>query len=141
MKFSVFISYPHQNEATADAVRAMLETEGIRCWIAPRDIRPGAAWAASIVDAIDSCVVLVLIFSAHANRSEQVQREVQRAFEKKKPVVPFRIEKVEPERTLAYYLPGVHWLNASNAPIDQHLTESYRTPGGRAGIVECGGKG
>jgi hypothetical protein len=37
MAHDVFISYPHQEKATADAVCARLENEDIRCWIAPRD--------------------------------------------------------------------------------------------------------
>jgi hypothetical protein len=65
MVFDVFISYPHQDKAMADATCAKLEAEGIRCWLAPRDISPGADWAASIVDAIDGCRVMVLIFSGH----------------------------------------------------------------------------
>jgi len=89
MAFDVFLSYPHQDKTTADAACAKLEAEGIRCWIAPRDIAPSAEWAASIVEAIESCRVMVLIFSAHTNRSKQVQREVQQAFDREKPVVPF----------------------------------------------------
>jgi hypothetical protein len=41
MEFDVFISYSHQDKPTADAACATLEAEGIRCWIAPRDVAPG----------------------------------------------------------------------------------------------------
>jgi TIR domain len=121
MAHDVFISYPHHNQAVADAACARLEARGIRCWIAPRDIAPGAEWAASIVDAIRACRALVLIFSSHANESVQVQREVQLGFDQGKPVIPFRIEAIAPEKSLAYYLPSVHWLDASRPPIEQHL--------------------
>jgi formylglycine-generating enzyme required for sulfatase activity len=121
MAHDVFISYPHQDKAIADAACAKLEAEGIRCWVAPRDISPSADWAASIVSAIDSCRVMVLIFSAYANQSKQVHREVQRAFDGEKPVVPFRIENVPPEKSLAYYMGPVHWLDALTPPLDQHL--------------------
>jgi formylglycine-generating enzyme len=121
MAFDVFISHPHQDKAVADAACAKLEAEGIRCWIAPRDIAPSADWAGSIIDAIDGCRVMILIFSEHANRSRQVRREVQHAFEKEKPVVPFRIENVMPEGALAYYMPSVHWLDALTPPVEQHL--------------------
>jgi TIR domain len=67
--FDVFISYPHQNKATAEAACAMLESDGIRCWIAPRDIIPGMDWGESIVDAINGAKIMVLIFSRHANAS------------------------------------------------------------------------
>jgi hypothetical protein len=121
MEFDVFISYPHQDKAMADATCAKLEAEGIRCWLAPRDIAPSADWAASIVDAIDSCRVMVLIFSGHTNRSRQVSREVQQAFDGEKPVIPFRIEDVTPERSLRYYMGSVHWLDALTPPVEDHL--------------------
>jgi formylglycine-generating enzyme required for sulfatase activity len=121
MVYDVFISYPHQDKAVADAACAKLETEGVRCWIAPRDVPPGAEWASAIVDAIDNCRVMILIFSEHTNRSKQVHREVQRAFDGEKPVVPFRIENVNPEKTLRYYMGSVHWLDALTPPVEQHL--------------------
>jgi hypothetical protein len=121
MAFDVFISYAHQDKALADATCAKLESEGIRCWQAPRDIAPSADWAASIVDAIESCRVMVLIFSGHTNRSRQIGREVQQAFDREKPVVPFRIENVTPEKSLRYYMDSVHWLDALTPPVEQHL--------------------
>jgi formylglycine-generating enzyme required for sulfatase activity len=121
MNFDAFISYPHQDKATADAACAKLEAEGIRCWIAPRDVPPGAEWAEAIVDAIDGCRAMVLIFSSSTNTSRQIRREVQQAFDGEKPVVPFRIENVVPERSLRYYMGSVHWLDALTPPLEQHL--------------------
>ena len=121
MGFDVFISYPHQDKATADAACAKLEAQGIRCWIAPRDIPPGTEWAGAITDAIDQCRAMVLIFSSSANRSRQIRREVQQAFDGEKPVVPFRIENVAPEKSLRYYMGAVHWLDALTPPLEQHL--------------------
>jgi Flp pilus assembly protein TadD len=121
MNFDAFISYPHRDKTTADAVCATLEAAGIRCWFAPRDVPAGAEWAAAIVDAIDHCCVMVLVFSASANRSKQIHREVQRAFDKEVPVIPFRIENVTPESSLAYYMGPVHWLDAMSPPLEQHL--------------------
>jgi len=121
MAYDVFISYPHQNKTVADAACARLEAAGIRCWIAPRDIAPSAEWAASIVEGIDKCRVMVLIFSAHANDSRQIHREVQQAFDGEKPVVPFRLEDVLPLGMMRYYMGSVHWLDALTPPLDQHL--------------------
>ena len=87
MPFDVFISHSQQDKAAADAACSALEAAGIRCWIAPRDVPPGAAWPAAIIDAIDHCRAMVLIFSSGANQSKQVYREVQRAFDKEVPVV------------------------------------------------------
>src|SRR5215470_7055247 len=65
----VFISYSGEDKLAADAACATLEAAGIRCWIAPRDILPGAEWGEAIVDAIDRSEVLLLIFSTNANES------------------------------------------------------------------------
>jgi hypothetical protein len=121
MPFDVFISHSHQDKAAADAACSALETAGIRCWIAPRDVAPGADWAGAIVGAIDHCRAMVVIFSSGANRSKQIYREVQRAFEKELPVIPLRIENVVPEDSLAYYMGPVHWLDAMTPPLEDHL--------------------
>jgi succinate dehydrogenase hydrophobic anchor subunit len=121
MNFDIFISYPHENKAAADAACAALEAAGVRCWIAPRDIEPGTEWASSIIDAIDHCTAMVLIFSSFANESKQIRREVQRAFDKEVPVVPLRVENVVPEKSLAYFMGPVHWLDALSPPLEQHL--------------------
>jgi TIR domain-containing protein len=75
----VFISYSSKDKTIGDAVCATLEASGIRCWIAPRDIAPGADWGESIIAAIQGSRVFVLVFSGHANESQQIKREVERA--------------------------------------------------------------
>ncbi len=121
MAHDVFISYSSKDVTVGNAVCAALEAAGIRCWIAPRDIAPSADWAASIIDAIERSRAIVLIFSAHANLSKQIHREVQQAFDGEKPVLPFRIENVAPEKTLRFYMGPVHWLDALTPPLEQHL--------------------
>jgi len=123
MPFDVFISHSQQDKVAADAACSALEAAGIRCWIAPRDVPPGAAWPAAIIDAIDHCRAMVLIFSSGANQSKLVYREVQRAFDKEVPVVPFPIENVTPEHSLAYYVETVHWLDAVTPPFEGHLKQ------------------
>jgi tetratricopeptide (TPR) repeat protein len=119
----VFISYSREDKLAADAACANLEAAGIRCWIAPRDISPGAEWGEAIVEAIDHSPVMVLIFSANANESRQIRREVERAVHMGVTVVPLRIEQVEPKRSLAYFMAGVHWLDALTPPLEQHLQQ------------------
>jgi hypothetical protein len=121
MAFDVFISYSTQDKPTADATCAALEGAGIRCWIAPRDIRPGGQYGGAIIAAIDSCRVMVLVFSQSANASHQVPREVERAVIKGVPIVPLRVEDVVPTDSMAYFLESVHWLDAINPPLAKHL--------------------
>jgi hypothetical protein len=70
---------------------------------------------------IAGCRVLILVFSAHANDSDHVHREVAKAFSSGLAVILFRIEEVMPTRGLAYFLNTVHWLNAIERPLKSHL--------------------
>jgi TIR domain-containing protein len=127
--FEVFISHSHVDKTTADATCATLEQAGIRCWMASRDIRPGDEWGAAIVNAIDHCRVMVLIFSSNANNSRQIRREVERAVHAGATIIPLRIEDIAPTEAMAYFMSTVHWLDAMTAPLDRHLqvlTESIK---------------
>ncbi|MGO9774112.1 MAG: toll/interleukin-1 receptor domain-containing protein [Roseiarcus sp.] len=119
--FDVFISYANADKTTADAVCATLEGSGIRCWIAPRDIVPGSDWSAAIVEALGRCRLLVLVFSANANESTQIRNEVVQAVSNGLPIVPFRIEATVPSKSLAYFMGGVHWLDALTPPLEAHI--------------------
>jgi hypothetical protein len=127
MRFDTFISYSSADKATADAVCAKLEGIGIRCWIAPRDVVPGREYAAAIIDAIDCCSVMVLIFSADANKSPQIHREIEHAASKGKPIIPLRIEEVIPTESMEYFLGGIHWLDALTPPLERHLQRLAET--------------
>jgi hypothetical protein len=121
MAFDTFISYSSKDKTTANMACAALESAGVRCWIAPRDILPGTEYAAGIVDGIDSCRILVLIFSSNANASPQIHRELERAISKGLTVIPFRIEDIAPSKAMEYYIGSIHWLDALTPPLAQHL--------------------
>jgi hypothetical protein len=121
MAHDVFISYSSKDKPTADAACAVLEGKGIRSWIAPRDITPGADWGEAIIDGINGARVFVLIFSSNANASQQIKREVERAVNHGLPIIPLRIEDVQPGKSLEYFLSMPHWLNAFTPPLEQHL--------------------
>ena len=117
----MFISHSTRDKTAADAACAALEAAGIRCWIAPRDITPGAEWGEAIIEAINQCRVMVLIFSTNANESSQIRREVERAVSKGTPIIPLRIEDIAPARSLEYFIGNVHWLDAMTPPLEAHL--------------------
>jgi hypothetical protein len=112
MAFDTFISYSSKDKPAADAACAVLEQTGIRCWIAPRDIRPGGEYGGAIIEAIDQCRVMVLIFSSSANNSRQIHREIERAVSKGVPIIPVRIEEAVPTKSMEYFLGAIHWLDS-----------------------------
>jgi len=117
----VMISYSTLDKPTADAVCAGLEMNNIRCWIAPRDVLPGMNYAEAIVRAIETSKILVLIYSANANRSDQVLRELEIAATSKVIIIPFRIEDAPLTKAMQFYIKLPHWLDALTPPIEDHI--------------------
>jgi hypothetical protein len=127
MAHDVFVSHSAKDKTVSDALVAKLEEQGIRCWVAPRDVVPGADWGESIIDAIESSRIMVLIFSASANGSPQIKREIERAVDKGVYTIPFRIEDVQPTKALEYFISSAHWLDAFSQPLAQHFDSLART--------------
>jgi hypothetical protein len=121
MQGDVFISHSKEDRTVANAAVAMLEGRGIRCWIAPRDITPGLDWSAEIIDAIEHARVMVLIYSAKSNASQQIKREVERAVSQGIPIVTFRLDDVPMNKSLEYFISTPHWLDAMTPPLERHL--------------------
>jgi hypothetical protein len=77
----------------------------------------------ALVRALNNSRILVLIFSNESNKSGQVMREVEKAVRKGMPIIPFRIENVEPTEGMEYLLYTKHWLDALTPPLEKHLQE------------------
>ena len=125
----VFISYSSKDLQTADKVCTLLEAEGIRCWIAPRDVLPGTIYAEEIIKAIEATDALVLICSRYTSDSVHVRSEVEHAFSHKKVIFPVRMEDVELGKALEYFLSSSHWLAAWDPPLEEcvkRLAESMK---------------
>jgi TIR domain len=121
MPHDVFISHSAHNREVADAICDALEKTGIRCWVAPRDVRPGRSFPGEITRAIQQSKVMVMVFSSHSNNSEQVLREVQLATESRLVIIRFRIEDVALTDDLRYFLSTPHWLDALTPPLSKHI--------------------
>ena len=121
MAHQVFISHSAKNREVADAICTSLEKAGIRCWVAPRDVRPGRSFPGEITRAIQQSKVMLLVFSSHSNNSEQVLREVQLATDSHLPLIRFRIEDVSMNDDLKYFLSTPHWLDALTPPLSDHI--------------------
>lgn len=123
MGAQVFISYSSKDKPVGDAACAILEGRGYRCWIAPRDIVPGTEWGEAIINGLTACRIFVLVYSAHANESPQVRREIERAVHHGLLVIPFRLEDVAPHRSMEYFMSVPHWLDAMTPPLESRLDE------------------
>lgn len=129
MAHDVFISYSKYDKDVANAICSALEEKAIRCWIAPRDIPPGADYPDALMRALGTSRLLVLVFSSHTNESRHVVREVDRACDKGLVIVPFRVEDVPMSPGLEYYLSTPQWLDAREPPLKPHVDRLAETIG------------
>lgn len=121
MKSDVFISHSSKDEKIANEICNSFESNGIKCWIAPRDIAPGSDWAESINNAIKNSSVMVLVFSENSNNSTQVAKELNLAISNNLVILPFKIDQSSPTGSMEYYLSDTHWLQASGDNIGTEI--------------------
>ena len=114
IKKHVFISYSSKELDIAVKVCSYLETNGIPCWIAPRNVDAGGNYPSQIVAAIKNCEMLVLLASENTNASGHVSNEVSIAFDNKKIIIPFKLQQFNFTDEYLYFLGRKHWIEASN---------------------------
>lgn len=119
----IFISHSSHDTDTAKAILSFLESKSQPCWIAPRDIHPGADWAESILDGIDAASGMILVVSPVINDSPHIRREVERAVSNKIPIYPIIIEEFQYAKWIQYYISAHQWIDASNCKLEQVLQQ------------------
>ncbi len=108
----VFISYSTVDSAAAETVRDVLETNGLSCWMAPRDIPGGSNYTKEIPNAIRGCSVFVLILSHNAQNSHWVLKELDSAVNAGKVILPFMLEDCDLNDEFNFLLTGAQRYSA-----------------------------
>lgn len=109
---NIFISHSSAEAEIAEEVCALIEKRGGKCFIAPRDISAGKEYAEEIISGIDRSDAMVLLMSKNANDSPHVLREVERAVSKSIPILVYKLEDVELNKSMEYFLMTHQWINA-----------------------------
>jgi TolB-like protein len=110
---AAFVSYASADRPVAEALIAYLEPRGIRCWIAPRDVPPGALYADAIVRAINEARALLLLLSHNSIESSHVGKELERASSKKKRIIAVRLDAAPLTPGFEYFLSESQWVDVS----------------------------
>ena len=117
----IFVSYASADKAIAYELVEYLENSGISCFIAPRDIDGGKAYAKALMEAIDGCNLVVLVASSAILPSEHVLNEVEAVINKKKEMLPILIEDFEMSDEYKYYLGRKQWITAYPESVDTYF--------------------
>jgi TPR repeat protein len=123
MPHDVFISHSSTDKLFADAACHALEAEGIRCWVAPRDVMAGLPYASQLTKAIADCKVTLLLLSHQSNHSTMVLRELEIAADKQKPILPVRLDNVDPSDEMRFFVGREHWLDALTPERERVLAQ------------------
>ena len=99
-----FISYSTKNQSDADALRALFHKNGIRTWMAPGDIPAGSKYAQVINHAIKECACFVLLLTDAAQSSPWVAKEVERAVNHGKTIIPVKMEDLVLNEEFEFYI-------------------------------------
>ena len=110
----VFVSYASQDAAIANSIVEAVEQQGLRCWIAPRNVVPGSLYADGIVRAINVSKVLVLLLSRHAVASSHVGKEIERASSKGRAIIALRIDAAPLTPAFEYFLSESQWIDVGS---------------------------
>lgn len=119
----VFISHSSKDHAIAEHICNELEKKGLKCWMAPRDIKPGEEWARAINTAITSSGAFIVIYSSNSAQSTQVPREIGLAGAKNSYIIPYKIDDTKLSDEFEYYLLGSHWVIADLSTNDFKIDE------------------
>lgn len=106
----IFISHSSKDHAVAEKICDALENNGLKCWIAPRDIPYGKAWAGEISKTIANSCTFLFLSSENSNSSDQVSREIQLAIQHNLMIIPIRLDNSSYSDANSYYLATLHCM-------------------------------
>jgi TolB-like protein len=115
---TVFISYASQDASIAQQAVSALEHAGHTCWIAPRDVVPGALYASEIVRGINECRLVVLVLSAQSAASTHVGKELERASSKNRRIIALRTDATPLPSAFEYFLSESQWIEVGHGGIE-----------------------
>lgn len=106
----IFISYSSNDEQIANQLCTFFEKEKLSCWIAPRNIEVGKEYGGEIIKGIEESKVFFLCLTKSSNESQHVLREVERAVNRKMPIVVYQQEETQLSKSLEYFLASTQWF-------------------------------
>lgn len=92
VRLRVFVSYRRADSAAADALLARLEGEGYGVWLDRSAIAGGKRWRSAIEQALVECDAVVFLISKASLESDEVYKELARAVDLGKSIVPLRLD-------------------------------------------------
>lgn len=114
-EYHAMISHSKADATYAQSLCDLLESKGLKCWIAPRNLISGEEWPAGCARGIGLASTMVLIVSDNINKSKPVLSEITRALNSGKAVLPILINKdCRLADSIDFLIKPFHWLITNN---------------------------
>ena len=67
--YDLFFSYSTKDAEAALSLVEAVESQGSKCWIAPRDIPTSKSWAGAIIEGLNESRVFLILLTENSNQS------------------------------------------------------------------------
>ena len=86
--YHVFVSYSRKDEQIVTPIVQLMRVVGASTFQDRDSIEPGRPWRDIVFTAIEEAYLVIVFWSQHSSKSEEVRKEWTRGFESGKKVVP-----------------------------------------------------
>ncbi len=107
----LFICHSSKDAGVVAKLVGALESQGLACWVAPRNVPPGRDYATEITAAIKACTGFVLVYTRSSAQAMQCLNELELAFRAEKPIYPIRMDTAPIAETYEYRLARTQWIS------------------------------
>lgn len=101
-----------------------MDKNGIPSWMAPNNIPAGSTYAKVINKALKNCSCLLLLLTKSSQKSTWVPKEVERAINYKKTIIPIQLEEVVLNNEFELYISTCQILPIKK--IDENSCETQK---------------
>lgn len=111
MSHQVFISYSRKDVESVNAIRDILDRNGISYWIDKEGIFSGENYKEVIVDAIETSKAVIFVSSANSNASINVIRELGYAVKQCRTIIPVLLDDTPFAKSVRLDIADIHQID------------------------------
>ncbi|MDF1550903.1 MAG: toll/interleukin-1 receptor domain-containing protein [Bacteroidales bacterium] len=110
------IIYHKDNKSLTKKLVAKLESDGITCWVAPRDFKQEEK--ESLTHTLENSKILLLIIDKNSARSKEQMDALEIALDHQLEIIPFVVEKIESSLYSENFFYTYSWVDAYEDSFD-----------------------
>ena len=116
MNHQVFISYSRKDIQSVEAIKNVLDDNGVTYWIDKEGIFSGENYKEVIVDAIETSQAVIFVSSVNSNDSINVIRELGYSVKEGKTIIPILLDDTPYAKSIRLDIADIHQIEFCNTP-------------------------